>query len=62
MSARTDLVQVEAHEGFILLSQFAAQRRLVLGAESRFLFAQHALADHAHLRKAAQLVNECNEF
>lgn len=43
------LVQVEAHEGFVLLGQLGVERRLVLRAERRLLLAEHALADHAHL-------------
>lgn len=43
------LVKIEAHEGLVLFSQLGAERRLVLGAQSHFLLAEHSLADHAHL-------------
>lgn len=43
------LIEIEANEGLVLLGELGAEHRLVLGAKSHFLLAQHPLADHAHL-------------
>lgn len=44
-----DLVEVEAHESFVLFGELVAESRLVLRAQRRLLVAQHALAYHADL-------------
>lgn len=48
----TYLVNVEAHEGLVLLGELVAERGLVLGPQRRLLVAEHALAYEPHLKHA----------